>query len=81
MRLDNTVMHSDDIGAVVGEFYGTEIREVNLLDVELRELSAAQQRVQHFLADEPVTIELLPDEVIVGGIIRRYTTKEASRGN
>jgi hypothetical protein len=77
MRLDSTVMHSDDIGAVVGEFFGTPIREVNLFDVELREISDAQQRVQHFLADEPVAIELLPDEVIVGGLIRKVTAQES----
>ena len=41
MRSDSTVMHSENIGPVVGEFYGTEIREVNLIDVELREISDA----------------------------------------
>ncbi len=77
MKLDSTVMHSDDIGAVVGEFYGTPIRKVNLIDVELREISDSQQRARHFLAEEPSVIEILPDEVIVGGIIRKVTAKEA----
>lgn len=76
MRMDSTVMHSDDIGTVVGEFYGTPICEVNLLDVEVREISDAQQRVRCFLADEPVAIDLLPDECIVGNVIRKVTTQE-----
>jgi hypothetical protein len=78
MRSDSTVMHSENIGPVVGEFYGTEIREVNLIDVELREISDAQQRARYFLAEEKPVLELLPDEVVVDGIIRKTTTKEVT---
>ena len=76
MRLDSAIMHSQDIGAIVGEFHGTPIREVNLVDVEIREISDAQQRARYFLADESTPIELLPNEVIVNNLIRKNSTKE-----
>lgn len=81
MRLDNAVMHSDDMGAVVGEFYGSPIREVNLLDVELREIGDAQIRARLFLGDSAPTVELLPDEAVVKGIIRKITTLEVRENN
>ena len=78
MKIDNTVMHSDDMGTMMGDFHGTPIREVNFLDVELRELGDAQLRARLFLADEPTPVELLPGEVIVNHLIRKTTTKEAN---
>jgi hypothetical protein len=81
VKIDSIVMHSDDMGAVVGDFHGTPIREVNFLDVELRELGYAQMRARLFLADKPTPIELLPGEVIVNHLIRKATTREAQNGN
>jgi hypothetical protein len=37
VKLENLTMHSNDIGSVVGEFYGTPIREFYPEAVERRE--------------------------------------------
>lgn len=77
MRTDALIMHSNDIGNVVGEFYGSLIREVNPLTADLRDISDMQQRVRFSFGrfnDEPV--ELLPGEVITDNTIRRSTAAE-----
>ena len=76
MKIDSLVMHSDDIGESVGEFFGSPIREVNLLDVEVREELDMQARARLGLGVETVPAELLPGEVVKDNIIRRETTSE-----
>ena len=76
MKIDSLVMHSDDIGESVGEFFGSPIREVNLLDVEVREELDMQARARLGLGVETVPAELLPGEVIKDNVIRRSTTAE-----
>jgi hypothetical protein len=76
MRSDNSVMHADDVGPVVGVFYGTGIREVNLLSVELREELDAQKTARYFLGEDFPKVELLPGEVIKDNIIRHSTAAE-----
>ena len=76
MKIDSLVMHSDDIGESVGEFFGSPIREVNLLDVEVREELDMQARARLGLGVEAVPAELLPGEVVKDNIIRRETTAE-----
>ena len=76
MKIDSLVMHSDDIGESVGEFFGSPIREVNLLDVEVREELDTQARARLGLGVETVPAELLPGEVVKDNIIRRETTAE-----
>jgi len=76
MKTDNLVMHSEDVQEVVGEFYGSPIRAVNPLAIELRAIDEMQQRVRaSFGLDSPV-IELLPGEVVKGNVIRRSTAAE-----
>ena len=76
MKIDSLVMHSDDIGESVGEFFGSPIREVNLLDVEVREELDMQARARLGLGVDAVPAELLPGEVITDNVIRRPTTAE-----
>ncbi len=78
MRVDDLVAHEADIYGVVGEFYGTPIREMNMLAHELREQDDTQQRVRNSFGIEDATpdVELLPGEVVHGNIIRRDTTAE-----
>ena len=76
MRCDSLVIHEDDIGAIVGEFYGTPIHEVDTFAVSLREIRDAQNRVLKSLGTEYPPVELLPNEVIKDGIIRHYTAAE-----
>ena len=76
MKIDSLVMHSDDIGESVGEFFGSPIREVNLLDVEVREELDLQARARLGLGVDAVPAELLPGEVVKDNIIRRETTAE-----
>ncbi len=73
MKIDSLVMHSDDIGESVGEFFGSPIREVNLLDVEVREELDMQARARLDGVDA-VPAELLPGEVVKDNVIRRETT-------
>jgi hypothetical protein len=77
MKLDSLVIHADDIGDVVGKFYDSEVRETNLLTVELREISDAQLSARIALGSQSANIELLPGETIVGCRIRRVTSSEA----
>jgi hypothetical protein len=76
MRIDEQVIHTDDIGGVVGEFHGTPIHVVNTFDVDLREIMDAQARARVSLGIESPEIALLPGEVIKDHIIRRATTAE-----
>ena len=76
MKVDTLVMHSNDIGQVVGDFYGTAIRAYNPLAVEVRELVDAQIRIRMSLGEPSAPIELLPNEVITNNIIRRSTAAE-----
>ena len=76
MKIDNLVMHSDDIGESVGEFFGSPIREVNLLDVEVREELDMQARARLGLGVDAVPAELLPGEVITDNVIRHSTAAE-----
>lgn len=77
MRIDEQVVHADDIQPGSGaEFFGTPIREMNLIDVDVREALDAQRRARVGLGVETPSIELLPGEVIRGNIIRRETTAE-----
>ena len=76
MKIDSLVMHSDDIGESVGEFFGSPIREVNLLDVEVREELDMQARARLGLGVDAVPAELLPGEVITDNVIRRSTCAE-----
>ncbi len=77
MKIDSLVMHVDDVMPGDGaEFYGTPIREVSLLDVEVREELDAQARARLGLGVEAVPAELLPGEVVKDNVIRRETTAE-----
>ena len=76
MRLDSVVMHADDIGVVIGKFYDSDIREVSLLSVEVRDEIDAQANARYSLGTTPASIELIHDEVIQDGLIRRFTTSE-----
>jgi len=77
LRLDPVVIHAEDLSQTVGEFYGTPIREVNLLAVGLREIRDAQFSAQFSLGEDAPKVELLPGEVITDNVIRRSTTAEA----
>jgi hypothetical protein len=46
MKLDSLTMHSDDLGSVVGEFYGTPIRQYYPEMVERREEEDLMQIVR-----------------------------------
>ena len=77
MRIDSQVIHSDDVKPGDGaELYGTPVREVNLLDVEVREELDMQARARLGLGVDAVPAELLPGEVITDNVIRRSTTAE-----
>ena len=76
MRIDEQVIHADDIGDVVGEFYSSPIRGVSIFDVDLREILDAQARARVSLGVPSATIELLPGEVITNNVIRRETAAE-----
>ena len=76
MRTDTVVVHGDDLGGVVGEFYSSPIRELSTLSTDVRQIDDAQQRVRLSLGIEPALVELLPGEVIKDNVIRRETTAE-----
>jgi hypothetical protein len=77
VRNDRLVIHADDIQAGSGvEFYGTSIREVNLIDVYVREELDTVQRVRMGFGTEAEPIILLPGEVITDNVIRRSTCAE-----
>jgi hypothetical protein len=76
MRIDNLVIHSDDIGDVVGRFYEEPVREVNLLAVEEREELFAQSAARASFGVATPTIDILPGEIIKGNLIRRSTAAE-----
>ena len=77
MRIDEQVVHADDIQLGSGaDFYGTPVREMNLIDVDVREELDMQARVRQGLGDEASPVVLLPGEVIKGNVIRRETTSE-----
>lgn len=79
MKRDIVVFHTDDIKTGSGtELYGTPIREVNILDVEVREELDCIQRVSLGKDTQSVPIELLPGETLVNNLIRRVTTVEAT---
>jgi hypothetical protein len=76
MRTDTQVIHSDDIGEVVGSFYGVPINSLNPFASELREQDDAQIRARAGLGTEPILAEILPGEIAKGNLIRRETTSE-----
>lgn len=76
MRTDSLIVNAEDMGEVVGEFYGTPVRTFNPIMSEVREMSDAQQRVRYFLGSEFPAIEVLPGEAIVDNLVRRETTAE-----
>jgi hypothetical protein len=76
VRTDTQVIHSDDIGEVVGSFYGVPINSLNPIASELRELDDAQVRARAGLGTEPSLAEVLPGEVAKDNLIRRETTAE-----
>jgi hypothetical protein len=77
VRIDSLVVHADDVQAGSGaEFYGSPIRKVNPIAVEVREELDTQARARLGLGDETTTIALLPGEVLKDNIIRRETTAE-----
>jgi hypothetical protein len=76
MRSDTQVIHSDDIGEVVGSFYGVPINSLYSLASELRELDDAQVRARAGLGTEPVPAEIMAGEVAKDNLIRRETTAE-----
>jgi hypothetical protein len=76
MRTDNLVIHSDDLGGVIGRFYEEPIREVDLLTVDVRRELNAQSAARGSLGIAAPTLEVLPDEVIKDGLVRRSTAAE-----
>jgi hypothetical protein len=76
MRIDELVIHSDDMGEVVGRFYEEPIREVNLLVVDEREELEAQSAARASLGVATPILEVLPGEVIKGDLVRRSTAAE-----
>jgi hypothetical protein len=77
MRIDSTVMHTDDVQVGSGaEFYGSPIREVNPIAVEVREELDMQARARLGMGVETAPVELLPGEVIKDNVIRRETAAE-----
>ena len=76
MRTDTQVIHSDDIGEVVGSFYGVPINAVHPLASELREQDDAQIRARAGLGTKPVPAEIMAGEIAKGNLIRRDTTAE-----
>ena len=76
MRTDTQVLHSDDIGEVVGSFYGVPINAVHPLASELREQDDAQVRARAGLGTKPVLAEIMAGEVAKDNLIRRETTAE-----
>jgi hypothetical protein len=74
MRTDALTVHSDDVGEPVGEFFGTSVRTLCALDVELRTIDDIQQRARVSTGSAP--IELLSGEITKDNIIRRETTLE-----
>jgi len=80
MRTDSLIAHTEDVGPIVGEFYGTPIRGLDYLDIEVREISDAQQRARYFLGSASAPIEVFPGEVVKDNLIRRSTTAEVLGG-
>ena len=76
MRTDSLVVNGNDMGEIVGNFYGTPVREFNNLAAEMREVDDMQVRIRASLGIDSVPAELLPGEVIKSNIIRRETTAE-----
>jgi hypothetical protein len=76
MKTDNLVMNGNDVGDKIGEFYGTDINEVNIHRVRFAELDDMQQRVRASFGLDSASIELLPGEVVKDNVIRRFTTAE-----
>lgn len=77
MKLDPVIVHADNLGKTVGEFYGTPIREVDMLAIELREILDSQLSARISLGEGAAHTELLPGEIVKDNIIRRFTTAEA----
>lgn len=77
MKVDNLILHANDIiQNMVGDFHGTPIREYDLLNAELREISDTQQRVRYFFGSQQQEISILPGETIKDNLIRRETAAE-----
>ena len=76
MNIDALVVHGDDIGKVVGEFYGSPIRELSNFSTKGRQIDDMQQRVRDSFGLDSAPIELLPGEVVKDNVIRRETTAE-----
>lgn len=76
MRIDELVIHYDDMGEVVGRFYEEPVREVNLLVVDEREELEAQSAARASFGVATPVLEVLPGEVVKGSLIRRATAAE-----
>jgi hypothetical protein len=76
MRTDTQVIHSDDIGEIVGDFYGIPINSMRSLAAELREQDDAQIRARASLGTDPVPAEIMAGEIAKDNLIRRETTSE-----
>ena len=76
MIIDALVTHNDDLGKVIGEFYGSPIRELSNFSTEVRQIDDAQQRARASFGFDPAPIELFPGEVVKDNVIRRETTSE-----
>ncbi len=77
MKSDTQVIHSDDIGEIVGDFHGTPIRSLNPFASEVREQDEAQMRARTGLGTKSVPAEILTGEIAKDNLIRRETTSEA----
>lgn len=76
MKSDTQIIHSDDIGEVVGDFHGTPIRSLNSFASELREQDDSQIRARAGLGTESTPTEIMAGEIAKDNLIRRETTSE-----
>ena len=76
MKTDSLVMHTEDMGEVVGDFHGTPIRSLDSLASVLREQDDAQIRARAGLGTEPAPTEIMAGEIAKNNLIRRETTAE-----
>lgn len=77
MRLDELVIHNDDLGEKVGDFHGRPIVALRTIEVDFREICDMQQRIRQFFGKPREILSLLPGETIVNQHIVRGTTAEA----
>jgi hypothetical protein len=77
VRLDKLVIHADDIQAGSGaEFYGTLVREISTIAVDVREELDSMQRARLGLGVASLPLPILPGEVVTDNVIRRSTAAE-----